>query len=1033
MNKTIENLSKICNEYRFKEKLFFVPSYSIGHQLGEHLAKSGTSWINLRVTTAVGYAQELIAPELSKAEIRLIESGERPIIIEKLYLSDDLTTIKCKYFEAAEEVPGILKCLGNAVHEIRMAGLQADDLNPGTFISQEKGEELIRLLNRYDRFLEDNRIIDHAGLLHTAIRKCRERTTRREDNVVMVLSDFPLTRLEKDLICTVGGKDILIIGHNMPSGLDFPGRFFRSTEQVENQATKPKSNIDLLSWVFKPEETPGPFDDKSVSMFHALGESNEIRDVFRRILKKEMPLDDVEILATTVDPYIPMIYEISASLDIPVTFAGGIPITYTRPGRAVILYLEWQSEDFSASCLKRLLSAGLLRLDSISQEGEAPSSGRAARIIRDAAIGWGRERYLPRLKALEDSYLRKAEENRKEGEENIQWAEDSAKKVAWVRALVGKILAAIPEPDPDGTIDIKELCKETLHFVNKFCRTASAADVVAKTRIVDELESLSNAFSFTDNARKARERLIKVIHGLSVYHSNPRPGHIHVGHYRSGGYSGRTNTFVLGFDQSRFPGPPIQDPVILDAERQKIGADLVISGELMNESSYLMAKTLGSLNGNVTLSYSCRDLREDRDIFPSSFLLGIYRLITPDRDGNYDNLIRFLGKPAGFIPETDLTPLTGWEWWLSRKGQKYGNDSVYPCYPHLLDGQSAEEARDSEEFGEYDGWIPSAQTVLDPLNHDVVISSSRMEDLAKCPYAYFIRHVLGVESLEEMEKDANRWLDPPQRGELLHEVFRRFMEELKERSELPDFEMHLRHLKDIASEEIEAWKIEIPPPNELVFDNEVTDINQTLEIFLKSEEEHCKEVEPYFFELSFGIASDSSPELSDKDPIQIKLGNEGFFRLRGRIDRVDHQGDHKYQVWDYKTGSAWGYDDHGYVNQGKHLQHALYALAAETLLRAKFDKKAMIVRAGYFFPGTKGEGVRILRDQPVRDVLYKVLADLFSLLREGVFPASNDKDLCNICSYKAICGDPDSTIRRTVEKMKEDEKLAPFERLKGHA
>ncbi len=54
-------LSKVIRENPLKEKVFFVPSYSIGHQIGEFLSKSGTSWINLRATTTVGYAHGLLA------------------------------------------------------------------------------------------------------------------------------------------------------------------------------------------------------------------------------------------------------------------------------------------------------------------------------------------------------------------------------------------------------------------------------------------------------------------------------------------------------------------------------------------------------------------------------------------------------------------------------------------------------------------------------------------------------------------------------------------------------------------------------------------------------------------------------------------------------------------------------------------------------------------------------------------------------------------------------------------------------------
>lgn len=52
MNAAINELAEICKKNRLTEKLLFVPSYSIGHQIGEWLAKTGTPWINLRVTTA---------------------------------------------------------------------------------------------------------------------------------------------------------------------------------------------------------------------------------------------------------------------------------------------------------------------------------------------------------------------------------------------------------------------------------------------------------------------------------------------------------------------------------------------------------------------------------------------------------------------------------------------------------------------------------------------------------------------------------------------------------------------------------------------------------------------------------------------------------------------------------------------------------------------------------------------------------------------------------------------------------------------
>jgi ATP-dependent helicase/nuclease subunit B len=122
-------------------------------------------------------------------------------------------------------------------------------------------------------------------------------------------------------------------------------------------------------------------------------------------------------------------------------------------------------------------------------------------------------------------------------------------------------------------------------------------------------------------------------------------------------------------------------------------------------------------------------------------------LITNDRDGDYSALISFLGEPAGFIPKPEITPINDWEWWLTRKDIHYGADSVHSVYRHVLRGDTAETQRDLEVLTEYDGWVPSSAGAMDPLKNDVALSCSRLENLAKCPFAFFIRHVLGIEPL----------------------------------------------------------------------------------------------------------------------------------------------------------------------------------------------------------------------------------------------------------------------------------------------
>lgn len=114
MNKTFQELADVCREHRFEEKLLFVPTYAVGHQIGEALARAGHAWINLRFTTVSGYAQELVGLDLAQDGIRLIDSRERLLIVEEIFRCDEGLNGIGSYFAGASGIPGILKCLAGS-------------------------------------------------------------------------------------------------------------------------------------------------------------------------------------------------------------------------------------------------------------------------------------------------------------------------------------------------------------------------------------------------------------------------------------------------------------------------------------------------------------------------------------------------------------------------------------------------------------------------------------------------------------------------------------------------------------------------------------------------------------------------------------------------------------------------------------------------------------------------------------------------------------------------------------------------------
>ena len=59
MSRLVLYCSGFCGEHRLQKKYIIVPSYQIGHQIGEALAREGGSWVNLHFVTLAALAQEI--------------------------------------------------------------------------------------------------------------------------------------------------------------------------------------------------------------------------------------------------------------------------------------------------------------------------------------------------------------------------------------------------------------------------------------------------------------------------------------------------------------------------------------------------------------------------------------------------------------------------------------------------------------------------------------------------------------------------------------------------------------------------------------------------------------------------------------------------------------------------------------------------------------------------------------------------------------------------------------------------------------
>jgi ATP-dependent helicase/nuclease subunit B len=120
------------------------------------------------------------------------------------------------------------------------------------------------------------------------------------------------------------------------------------------------------------------------------------------------------------------------------------------------------------------------------------------------------------------------------------------------------------------------------------------------------------------------------LNGVSVGRDRRGPAHLHVSVLGQAGYANRPLLFITGLEEGRVFPAATEDPVLLDAERARISPTLRRSSDNIEEAVYAALSRLavaGTAPGaEVCFSYSCRDLREYRETFPSWLMLQAYRL-----------------------------------------------------------------------------------------------------------------------------------------------------------------------------------------------------------------------------------------------------------------------------------------------------------------------------------------------------------------------------------------------------------------------
>ena len=1012
MHPLLVPLKRICRDNLTGSKNLIMPSYLDGNTLKKSLSREGFSAINLNITTLFDLARNYCDDYVLENKLKIIDNSTGQIfifqILKKL-LSSRKKTPSSNYFQPSLFSPGIIRSIYSAIKELRIARFSSRNFPHPAITNSKKREDLLKIMQEYEKILKEQNYIDEADIYLQAIKYKKKNQPKNE--LFIVPSNIELNYLEKVFFQKMILPESKIIYLPSPKDLKRPESFYFSEpcKEKENSNKKPL----VLDYLYNIDKLPSDLSEKNnIELIQSHGEYNEVKEILRKIKSQNIPLDEVSIFYTVQEPYSQYLYQLSRQYSFNITFDNGISIKNTTPGKLFFALIDWIRDDYSMAKLYFLLTGGDFQFKNQRSNPDMPTPQRVASLLRNSPIRRKRNRYIKGI----DLDVKRLEREIKQVSKNRQ--EKCRKKIKdlfWIREFITRIFHELPQENFDYTISLKQISRGLINIVTDYSKIDKNNNLneEAIKKIRDKLTILTESdYSLPDMpVNEALTLIVDLIKNERVNCSEPRGGFLHIASYKKGIWLNRPYNFIVGMDSVKFPDSSRSGSILLDIEK-KVTARINPNKGKDKESQYKMLQLLSSLEGRIILSYSRFNTRDNRELAPSSLMLQLYRLKVGDEQKDYSDFYSSFKDISGFIPGKPNEVLDSADWFLySTRHEPSDIASLFDyLYPALSKGFCAARQREKEELNRFNGKVKVDPKRVDPrLNRGLMVSSSRLELIAFCPYLYFLKYILKIKPPQEMIEKPGIWLDPSEKGILFHQIFEEFYKKLKEISPTgtfisPSYAEHWPILEDIAFFQLKQKRKRLAPPNNLVYQHESKEILDSCRFFLHCEEEKYKGEIPTYLELAFGTRDNQNEELGKKiKAVKLSLPGGKSISFQGKIDRIDKLDENTYRIIDYKTGTPYGFSQSKYFQNGKQIQHALYALSLKKILaKAGISAFPKIQKAGYYFPTLNGQGRQYFYGEERRNQVLELIDLLLDIVAQGNFAMIQKADDFMCADYRDI-------------------------------
>ena len=955
---------------------------------------------------------------------------------------------------AVLDLPGLPKAIAATYSELSHASIE-----PSRIAEQSAaGGAIAAIIEQFEGQLRAANLIDRAGILRAAIKALETTPLPRFAGLPKLILDVPIeSRLECDLVKALAAsarKVFATVAEGDKRSLSYLCEALEApTPRQVGRQGRASSLARVQEYLFA-ETTPEPAAlDDSVSLNSAAGEMQECVEIARRIhaeARRGVPFDRIAVLLHAPARYAPYLEEALTRAGIPAWFARGVK----RPepgGRALLALLNCAAEHFSARRFAEYLSLAQTpdphaaehvpthplqfmpadpefletAIADIGAWGDAPqpepdpipsatgpgqAPWRWERILVEASVVGGRERWEARLRGLEAEWALRRSEVEDDDPRALR-LDREMRDLAQLRAVAVATIDALAAMPAEATwgewlVHLRALAELALR------------DRAVVLAALSELEPMSPIDGITlDEVRLVlRERLGR----LEAPPARRRYGAVLVAPTSSARGLDFAVTIVPGLAERVLPQKLVEDPLLPDPARRQLDDVLMTQADRVAAERLALRVAVGAASERVTFSYPRVDLDQGRPRVPSFYTLEILRAAEGRLPG-FDELARRaagesrarLGWPA---PKNPRDAIDNAEFDLALLDRLVDSDPattlgaahyMLSANPHLGRALRARARRWIRRWTPNDGLVDPSQAEQSALKrHQMAArsySATALQHFAACPYRFFLQAIVRLEPRDEIE--ALEAIDPLTRGALYHEVQFETLTVLRASNQLPirrnNLDAGYAALEEKLMATAASYHERLAPAIERVWLDGIESIRADLREWMRRMADDPDGFCPERFELAFGL---SGREQADPASVTDAIPLDAGLKLRGSIDLVERGRDGALRVTDHKTGRVRA-DKNLIIGGGKTLQPTLYALAAEKMLPERIAGGRL-----YYCTAAGGYEERVVPlDDAARDSIASLTRVVDGALRAGFMPAAPADRECEYCDYRLVCGPYEQT------------------------